>query len=111
VQRKSPPNYELTRQAIPALVKVLNTATDTELLADTCWAIAQLTNGAHERIQAKLDSGVTSRLIGLANHDFPAVQLPALRCCGNIVSNTHEQKQFVINSGLLGVTHAAESAE
>jgi hypothetical protein len=100
---KPAPKYELVRQAVSTLVKVIMTTQDTELLADCCWAIAHLSDGTKEKIQSIIDSGVIPKLVELACHDFPSVQLPALRCCGNVASGSNEQTQYVIDCEVLRV--------
>jgi hypothetical protein len=100
---KPPPKYELVMQSIPTLVKVIQTQHDSELIADCCWAISHLSDGHKDKIQAIIDSGAVPRLLELANHAYPAVQLPAIRACGNIATGSNEQTQFIIDLGILSV--------
>lgn len=44
------PNYEYTKYALPALIKVMINENDGEILTDSLWALSYLTDGDEERI-------------------------------------------------------------
>jgi|LakMenEpi03Aug12_release.lakeMendotaPanAssembly.Ray.scaffolds.fasta_scaffold682980_1 importin subunit alpha-1 len=44
------PNYEYTKYALPALIKVMINENDSEILTDSLWALSYLTDGDEERI-------------------------------------------------------------
>lgn len=50
--------------ALPVLAKLIYSM-DEEVLTDACWAISYLSDGANEKIQAVIESGVCRRLVEL----------------------------------------------
>lgn len=50
--------------ALPVLAKLVY-VTDDEILTDACWALSYISDGANEKIQAVIESGVTRRLVEL----------------------------------------------
>ena len=56
---------------------------------------------ANEKIAAVIESGVTMRLVELLMHPSPAVQTPALRTVGNIVTGDDLQTQMILNCSVL----------
>lgn len=111
---KSPqPNWKLISQALPTLAKLIFSYDD-EVLIDSCWAVSYLSDGNNEKIQAVIEAGLPRRLVDLLNYNSTAVQTPALRSVGNIVTGNDLQTQFIINSGaltsLLGLLSSAKDS-
>jgi len=94
---KPSPDFGYLKPAIPVLARLL-LAPDDEILADACWALSYLTDGPNERIQAVIeDNIVVTKMIELLSHGNPAVQTPALRVVGNIVTGNEGQTQSVLD--------------
>jgi importin subunit alpha-1 len=60
-----------------------------------------MSDGPNEKIQAVIEAGVCRRLVELLLNPSPAVQTPALRTVGNVVTGNDLQTQFVINNNAL----------
>jgi hypothetical protein len=72
-----------------------------ETVTNACWALSYLSDGTNDKIQAVLNSGVAPRLVELLASPTHAVQTPALRTVGNIVTGDDQQTQFIINLNAL----------
>eukprot|EP01043_Picozoa_sp_COSAG02_P060364 COSAG02_NODE_7871_length_2810_cov_3.125046_2_plen_553_part_00 len=101
---KPQPPFHMVSPALPCLARLISVVgQDEAVLADACWALSYLCDGANDRIQAAIEAGVVVRqLVELGQrHPSPEVQAPALRVVGNIVTGTDSQTQIAIDSGAL----------
>ena len=85
---KPQPDFELVRHSLPTLAQLIYSP-DEEVLTDACWALSYLSDGPNEKIQAVIEAGVCRRLVELLLNPSPAVQTPALRTVGNIVTGKY----------------------
>ena len=97
---KPQPPLELVSPSLATLGQLIFQLDD-EVLTDACWALSYLADGPNERIAAVIESGVTMRVVELLMHQSPAVQTPALRTVGNIVTGDDLQTQLAINCSVL----------
>ena len=99
---KPAPNFHLVSGAIPVLASLLNCA-DNQIITDACWALSYLSDGDNVKIQAILDANVCKTVVSYLSHKSQAVQTPALRIIGNIVTGDDFQTQTAIECGALPV--------
>jgi hypothetical protein len=125
------PPFELVRPAIGALARLMGPPhshhqqqqeaetkanarlnLDHEVLSDACWALAYLSDGPAEQVQAVVDeAGLVARLVELlglpaaedededegGEEDDPRVQAPALRTVGHLAAGDEGQTQAVLD--------------
>jgi len=96
---KPPPAFEMIKDAIPILAKVVMEHHDTELLTDCLWALSHLSEGGEEKVEMVIDSGCIPRVIQFLGHHIYNVQLPAIRTIGNVVTGNDKQTQIVLGMG------------
>jgi hypothetical protein len=96
---KPKPNFNQIKTCIPVLAKLLM-QNDPEVLTDSCWALSYVTDDqtqGNQKIQAVIEqTGICQRLIYLLQHGTNAVQVPALRTIGNIVTGDDAQTQAML---------------
>lgn len=99
--RGSPaPTFEYVKATVGKYAELIHSE-DEETLIDVLWGLSYLSNACNEQIQFVSDSGILPRLMKLLNHQNPAIQSPALRILGNVVSGNDAQTQTVLELGLL----------
>jgi importin subunit alpha-1 len=97
-----PPPFDSLLAAIPSLGRALSQSNDSEILADTAWALSYLTDGADsDRMRIILSSFDIKRIVALLGHPSSSVHSPILRAVGNLVSGESAVTQLVVNSGAL----------
>lgn len=94
---KPAPKYERVRPALPFLAAMILGLEDTNTLKECLWAVSCMCHGESTRIQDLIDSGIVPRLISIAQSPLTKIQLPALRCIGNVAAGTAEQTELVVN--------------
>lgn len=97
---KPQPEFSKVAPCLPTLAHLIY-FDDDDVVTDTCWAISYLSDGANDRIQAVVESGVVKRLVQLLLSDSYKIQTPALRAIGNIVTGNDVLTQYVINVNAL----------
>lgn len=95
---KPQPQFEQIQAIVPMVAQLVR-MDDTEVLTDSCWALSYISddNGpTNRKIQSVIDAGVCNRLVQCLSHHTTSVQVPALRCVGNIVTGDDCQTQAVL---------------
>jgi len=90
---KPQPKFEQIANVLPMLAKLVM-MDDVEVITDATWALSYIsddTGPTNNKIQAVIDHGVLPRLVQCLNHHQTSVQVPALRCIGNIVTGDDKQ--------------------
>ncbi|KAJ4462539.1 putative Importin subunit alpha-1a [Paratrimastix pyriformis] len=94
------PALRVIRQLLTPLLWLIY-SDDQEILANTCQALAAITDEGSKRIEAVVEVGLPHRLVELLPHPSPAVSVPALKCIGNILSGDERCTQAVLDNGPL----------
>jgi importin subunit alpha-1 len=95
------PAWNLISPVLRALSQLIYN-TDDEILADTCWSLAYLSEGSGDTVvQAIIEAGVVRRLGELLSYNVNTVQTPALRAIGNICTSHDLHTQVLLNCGVL----------
>ncbi|DAZ97527.1 TPA: hypothetical protein N0F65_003013 [Lagenidium giganteum] len=97
---KPKPDFHLVQPALNLLPHLIYSP-DEEVVTDACWTLSYLSEGPNERIQAVIEAGVCRQLVELLGHSLTAVQTPALRSVGNIVTGDEHQTQTILDLGAL----------
>lgn len=64
------PDFELVKDAIPILARVIMKEDDLEVLTDATWALSYLSDGSDSRIQCVIDTGCVPRLVSLLKYCY-----------------------------------------
>ncbi|GAY62726.1 hypothetical protein CUMW_220130 [Citrus unshiu] len=97
---KPQPPFDQVRVALPVLAQLVH-SNDGVVLRYACQALAYLSDGTNDKIQAVIEADVCPRLVKLLGDPWSSVLSPALRTVGNIVKGDDLQTQYIINCGAL----------
>ena len=100
IRGKPQPNLKLVKPAISHICDVVASGNEPALM-DACWALSYLSDGADERIEAVVETGITYTLVDLLRSSNASIVTPALRTLGNFVSGSDTQTQAVIDAGVM----------
>ncbi|KAF9976301.1 Importin alpha subunit (Karyopherin alpha subunit) (Serine-rich RNA polymerase I suppressor protein) [Actinomortierella ambigua] len=105
--------YMILRIAVtPAfpLLRRLMYIDDTEIIADTCWAMCRILNGTHKMNldHVTIDRDLCARFVELLHEPHPTIQVPSLRSLINIASGPHDHTQLLIDAKAIPVLGSQE---
>ncbi|PAA86021.1 hypothetical protein BOX15_Mlig000407g1, partial [Macrostomum lignano] len=104
------PQLAALQPCLPLLAR-LAFYSEPDILSDVCWALAYVSDGDNDRVQAVIDTGVCRRLVALIQHPQQLVARPALRAVGNLVTGDDIQTQVLLNCQLLPALSSLLSAD
>lgn len=100
-RNKNPsPSIPVMKKMLP-VIKFLLGHVDSEIQADSCWALSYLSDGCNDRLEEIVHSGVIAPLVAHLTTAEINVITPALRALGNLVTGTDSQTDAVIECGVL----------
>jgi importin subunit alpha-6/7 len=97
---KPPVDLNKVRALLPALVTLISHQ-DNEVVQDSAWALAYLSDGDEDRIRAVVESGSCMRLVELLGSQYSNIQTPAIRAIGNILTGSEHPTSICIQCGVL----------
>jgi importin subunit alpha-1 len=108
---KPPPPLSAVASVLPYLT-AMTQYPDSLLVADALWSLSYISDGTSDRISAVLAHDALPAIIHYLSIDAgPAIEVPALRCLGNIVSGDEHQTAFAIDHGAITVLCAMLRAQ
>ncbi|KAI1315751.1 Importin alpha subunit (Karyopherin alpha subunit) (Serine-rich RNA polymerase I suppressor protein) [Mortierella claussenii] len=103
------PEWLQVTPAFPMLRKLMY-IDDTEILADTCWAMCRILNGTHKMNldTVVIDRELCVRFVALLSEPHPTIQVPSLRSLINIASGPEHHTQLLIDAMAIPVLGSHE---
>eukprot|EP01133_Synstelium_polycarpum_P007039 gene7039-8184_t len=99
---KPPPSQEYVKLYLPFLAELAKSTTDVELLTDTLWSFAFLSDTTDDKLSDYIISlGIVPLMIDNLTGKDTTVLVPSLRTIGNILSGNDVQTQIILNHGVL----------
>ncbi|KAG0071596.1 Importin alpha subunit (Karyopherin alpha subunit) (Serine-rich RNA polymerase I suppressor protein) [Podila epicladia] len=106
---RAAPEWLQVTPAFPMLRRLMY-IDDTEILADTCWALCRILNGTHKmNLEAVvIDRELCTRFVALLSEPHPTIQVPSLRSLINIASGPEHHTQLLIDAMAIPVLGSQE---
>ncbi|KAF9366408.1 Importin alpha subunit (Karyopherin alpha subunit) (Serine-rich RNA polymerase I suppressor protein) [Mortierella sp. NVP85] len=103
------PEWMQVTPAFPMLRRLMY-IDDTEILADTCWAMCRILNGTHKMNldTVVIDKELCMRFVTLLSEPHPTIQVPSLRSLINIASGPEFHTQLLIDAMAIPVLGSQE---
>ncbi|KAF9953040.1 Importin alpha subunit (Karyopherin alpha subunit) (Serine-rich RNA polymerase I suppressor protein), partial [Modicella reniformis] len=103
------PEWLQVTPAFPMLRRLMY-IDDTEILADTCWAMCRILNGTHKMNldTVVIDRELCARFVALLSEPHPTIQVPSLRSLINIASGPEHHTQLLIDAMAIPVLGSQE---
>ncbi|KAG0353861.1 Importin alpha subunit (Karyopherin alpha subunit) (Serine-rich RNA polymerase I suppressor protein) [Gamsiella multidivaricata] len=103
------PEWLQVTPAFPMLRRLMY-IDDTEILADTCWAMCRILNGTHKMNldTVVIDRELCARFVALLSEPHPTIQVPSLRSLINIASGPEQHTQLLIDAMAIPVLGSQE---
>ncbi|KAG0041409.1 Importin alpha subunit (Karyopherin alpha subunit) (Serine-rich RNA polymerase I suppressor protein) [Gryganskiella cystojenkinii] len=103
------PEWLQVSPAFPMLRRLMY-IDDTEILADTCWAMCRILNGTHKMNleTVVIDRELCARFVALLSEPHPTIQVPSLRSLINIASGPEHHTQLLIDAMAIPVLGSME---
>ncbi|KAG0007819.1 Importin alpha subunit (Karyopherin alpha subunit) (Serine-rich RNA polymerase I suppressor protein) [Entomortierella chlamydospora] len=103
------PEWLQVTPAFPMLRRLMY-IDDTEILADTCWAMCRILNGTHKMNldSVVIDRELCARFVTLLSEPHPTIQVPSLRSLINIASGPEHHTQLLIDAMAIPVLGSQE---
>ena len=88
---KPNPPFEMVKDALPALGKILLEHDSEEIITDILWAFSYVSDGNEQKMSYITSTGILPRLVEMLRHPNIAISVACLRTLGNILTGTDEQ--------------------
>jgi importin subunit alpha-1 len=108
---KPAPSLSAVASVLPYVTAMIHYP-DSEVVSDAMWCLSYISDGTNDRISAVLAHGALLAIMHhLSSGAAQAIELPALRCLGNIVGGDEHQTALAIEHGAITVLCAMLRAQ
>ncbi|KAF9925304.1 Importin alpha subunit (Karyopherin alpha subunit) (Serine-rich RNA polymerase I suppressor protein) [Linnemannia zychae] len=106
---RAAPEWLQVTPAFPMLRRLMY-IDETDILADTCWAMCRILNGTHKMNleNVVIDRELCARFVALLSEPHPTIQVPSLRSLINIASGPEHHTQLLIDAMAIPVLGSPE---
>ncbi|KAF9547010.1 Importin alpha subunit (Karyopherin alpha subunit) (Serine-rich RNA polymerase I suppressor protein) [Mortierella hygrophila] len=103
------PEWLQVTPAFPMLRRLMY-IDETDILADTCWAMCRILNGTHKMNleNVVIDRELCARFVALLSEPHPTIQVPSLRSLINIASGPEHHTQLLIDAMAIPILGSPE---